>query len=666
MKTYRRLAAFSALSLLALLLAACGDTATPTVPPTTAAAIATTAAATTIAQTTAPATTTTATTTAPVTTASSTTAPAVTTAAASTTVASTTTAASTTVASATTAAPNPVTTVTTGLTAPFAYGVAAGDMTSDSAVLWTRTPTATSLTPQLALNQAFDNPVNLSSIQSSSASDFTVKVLATGLKPGTQYYYRFMDGSVSSPVGTFKTAYAPDQNEKVTLAFSGDADWKWKPYPILNELVKEKLDYFFFLGDLLYETTDLKGNSSVEDLNGYRFKYRENREPRANSATGMLPMRELYGAFGQYSVFDNHETGLSKADKTAPSYNEGGVQVNGQYVNQSDGFKARIQAYREYQPVRDELISGTGDARIDQTNRFYRAIPWGGNLETIILDDRSYRDSRLANSDDPKAASCDRTMLGSVQLKWLQDELLAAKQRKVVWKVVVVSSPMQELGRTSQIGGDLNGTKSWAGGYTCERNRLLKFIDDNAVDNVVFLTTDNHYTVINNLKYNTTPEDPKSPLKAARNSFEILTGPLGASAGNPTGLKVDIKGLPIREADRKTLAVWDGDAPNSDGQTKGLKQAGLDPIGLEADFPGLVADSVRATGSQPGTIEPLDFASFNTYGYAVLTFDATTLGVQVKGFPIVSDPATLLDAQAEKEYESRQAQEILSFQVKAQ
>ena len=430
MKTYRRVSAFSTLSLLALLLAACGDTATPTPAVVQTTVAATTAAPTTLATTTATPTTALAPTAAAPTTLAPTTAPVTTVPA--TTIAQTTAANTTTSATTTTAAPNPTTVITPALTAPFAYGVAAGDMTSDSAVLWTRTPIVTSLTPQLALNQAFDNPISLDSIQSSEASDFTVKVTATGLKPGTQYYYRFVDGLVSSPVGTFKTAYAPGQNEKVTMAFSGDADWKWKPYPILNALVKEKLDYFFFLGDLLYETTDLKGNTSVEDLNGYRFKYRENREPRANSASGMLPMRDLYSTFGQYSVFDNHETGLSKADKNAPSYNEGGVQVNGQYVNQSAGFKSRIQAYREYQPVRDELISGTGDARVDQTNKFYRAIPWGGNLETIILDDRSYRDSRLASSDDPKAASCDRTMLGSVQLKWVQDELLSAKQRKVV------------------------------------------------------------------------------------------------------------------------------------------------------------------------------------------------------------------------------------------
>jgi phosphodiesterase/alkaline phosphatase D-like protein len=103
------------------------------------------------------------------------------------------------------------------------------------------------------------------------------------------------------------------------MVFTGDADWKWKPYPILASLAQENADFFLFLGDLLYESTNYAGKSVVEGLSGYRFKYRENREPRANSASGMLPMRDLYAAFGQYSVFDNHETGMSMADRDAPA-----------------------------------------------------------------------------------------------------------------------------------------------------------------------------------------------------------------------------------------------------------------------------------------------------------------------------------------------------------
>jgi hypothetical protein len=76
-----------------------------------------------------------------------------------------------------------------------------------------------------------------------------------------------------------------------------------------------------------------------------------------------------------------------------------------------------------------------------------------------------------------------------------------------------------------------------------------------------------------------------------------------------------MQGLTRREADRKILDVWNGDTPNKDGKLQGLKQAGLDPIGLEPDFPGLDTASIRATGTPTGQVVPMDFASFNTYAY---------------------------------------------------
>ena len=51
--------------------------------------------------------------------------------------------------------------ITPALTGPFAYGVASGDMTSDSAVLWTRTPAAATVMPELSLTPAFENPQRL-------------------------------------------------------------------------------------------------------------------------------------------------------------------------------------------------------------------------------------------------------------------------------------------------------------------------------------------------------------------------------------------------------------------------------------------------------------------------------------------------------------------------
>lgn len=559
--------------------------------------------------------------------------------------------------------------ITPALTGPFAYGVASGDMTGDSAVLWTRTPGPATVIPELSLTQGFEQARTLSPATSTENSDFTVKVLASGLQPGTKYYYRFRGGRDVSPVGSFRTAYEPDQFAVVRLAFTGDADWRWRPFPILAAVAQENVDYFVFLGDLIYEFMDQEGKTVADDLQSYRFKYRENREPPRAFASGMLPMRDLYAAFGQYSVFDNHETGYSP-DPKAPRYNEGGAPFAGGFVNKTPGYKARIQAYKEYQPVREEIHAGATDALTDGTDRFYRAYSWGANVELIVLDDRSYRSARLNSSQHAEAASCNRTMLGPVQLRWFETALLAAKQRKAVWKLVVISSPIQELGSAAQIGFDMEGTKSWAGTYRCERNKILKFIDDNAIDNVVFLTTDNHFTAINNLNYEVVPDDPRSQRKPARNAFEIMTGPLGAVTATLPYIRAAVRkggaeGLGLRAADRKILSAWNGDNPDRDGKLMGLSQAGLDRIGLEPGFPGLDIASIRTAEGQTGVAEPLAFASFNSFSYAVLTLDQSHMLVQVKTMPSVSDPAALLKVEELREYEKQRPRDTLSFSVKA-
>lgn len=63
--------------------------------------------------------------------------------------------------------------ITPAITAPFAYGVASGDMTSESAVLWTRTPgliTATVI-PELSLTPSFDHAQALPEATTSDAGD---------------------------------------------------------------------------------------------------------------------------------------------------------------------------------------------------------------------------------------------------------------------------------------------------------------------------------------------------------------------------------------------------------------------------------------------------------------------------------------------------------------
>src|SRR5918995_6565531 len=76
----------------------------------------------------------------------------------------------------------------------FRHGVASGDPLSDRVILWTRVTPRGAETVQrvswlVARDEKFTNTVARGEVETGAARDFTVKVDATGLEPGTTYYY---------------------------------------------------------------------------------------------------------------------------------------------------------------------------------------------------------------------------------------------------------------------------------------------------------------------------------------------------------------------------------------------------------------------------------------------------------------------------------------------
>jgi alkaline phosphatase D len=71
-------------------------------------------------------------------------------------------------------------------------GVAAGDVTSTDAILWARADnggSTTRLTAQIATDPGFTNIVSALDGTTTAASDFTLKLDATGLSSNTRYYF---------------------------------------------------------------------------------------------------------------------------------------------------------------------------------------------------------------------------------------------------------------------------------------------------------------------------------------------------------------------------------------------------------------------------------------------------------------------------------------------
>ena len=516
-------------------------------------------------------------------------------------------------------------------------GVAAGDATDTSAIVWTRTVDSTTkqgivsnVTVQISTDPKFRKIFDSLKGVTKPSHDYTLKLDVKGLTSGTRYYYRFLttDGKLS-PVGTFKTAPAKTQKVAVRFGFSGDADGQWRPYPSTQDFNKLNLDYFVFIGDTIYETKSTGSEACTDPfanpkqaLADYYRKYREQLEPVTTG--GFSSLQRFFAAGGNYTLIDNHELGNKQfINGGAPAGTPAGIGVNASnptndvnttdtFINKTDGFKALVKAYSDYEPIREKIISASGDPRTDGTQQLYFAQQWGANSIFINLDDRSYRDIRIktaAGADDTgvRANNPQRTMLGKTQLNWFKQTLLNAQRNHVLWKIIAISSPIDE-------GGD-NGGKSWIGGYRAERNEVLKFIAENKIDNVVFLSTDDHQNRINELTYFADLNDPTSRTLVP-DAFTIVAGPIGASG--PDQIKVHsfsaIKLL-------------------TDGIVALQKAKGLNPLGLDSKFPGL-QNVFREGDPEADTLrQPVDFYTPDTFNYVTLDIsaDGKTLSVNTYG-----------------------------------
>ena len=382
----------------------------------------------------------------------------------------------------------------------------------------------------------------------------------------------------------------------------------------------------------------------------YEKKYRENFLPV--NVAGQNSLQVLYEAQGNYTTWDNHELGNRKyIDGGAPAGGSvGGAagtdmpsgrgvdardngagnpgNVNdaadllspsalaslGGFINKAIGFQTLQNVLFSYQPVADRgTINAPSDSRSDGTKRFYSAVQWGENALFVNTDSRSYRDIRLktanAAADDsgPRADNPDRTYLGATQFAWLKQTLLDAQNQGTTWKFVSVSDPVDQLG---PIGGALTGTittvntdsgKSYMGGYRAERNALLKFIADNHITNVVFLSTDDHQNRINELYYSPSGQTGmQSSYVRVPYAFSIVCGPLGAT-GPETITNHTFSNI-------KAIA---------DNLAAAQITAGVDPIGLQ-NYPGL-HDLIRSGDPTAGTSpQPVDFYSPDTFNFTVL------------------------------------------------
>jgi alkaline phosphatase D len=402
----------------------------------------------------------------------------------------------------------------------FTHGVASGEVTPVSAVLWTRVNGAASLRVTVQRISPGPGPKKLMRpVWATAGSDFTARVLVAPLTPDATYQYQFDGGGIVSQVGTFRTAPLPSVAKNLRFAYTGDSDGTqlggvpfFGAFGVLDAVRSEGPDFFIYHGDVIYSDSGvrtLRGQGPAMTLQEYRDTYKENREIAA--------LRDLLAATSAYLTWDDHEV-----------QND----YDGQTVDPAR-YVAGRQAFDEYLPTLDLPL--LRDPTCAGSPRF-GVFPWGSGADVILIDERSCRsgDAAAACLGDlaptlpsslrtlfglPAAppVGClgaifdpSRTMLGPVQKEVLKLVLLHSTAK---FKFVLSGLPIQQYWALPY--------DRWEG-YSAERNEILDFIRDNGIQNVVFLATDNHANFTNEVVIDAFTD----PQPIAR---EFVTGPIATN-----------------------------------------------------------------------------------------------------------------------------------------
>lgn len=325
----------------------------------------------------------------------------------------------------------------------FAQGVASGDPDSQSVILWTRYEAKRALTFEISEIETFARVVSSAQVTPSADNDWTVRVLAAGLKPATTYWYRFTDGAGNgSRIGRTRTAPAPSDARPVTFAFVSCQNMNLGAANAYRKMIfqdarkpeDQQLGFVLHLGDFFYEMVwypedkktyyartvreivrypkgEKHSNYHVPvDVDDYRAIYR--------AYLADPDLADARARFAFVCMWDNHEFSW-QGWQSLVNYGQDWFSAQTRKV-------AAAKAWFEYQPARirgpkdwnrfdapkvadtpvttfDENGLGTEPNNLSAINalRLYRTLNYGANVDVILTDNRSYRSKSF--NDDPES-----------------------------------------------------------------------------------------------------------------------------------------------------------------------------------------------------------------------------------------------------------------------
>lgn len=499
--------------------------------------------------------------------------------------------------------------------ATFPNGVASGDVTQRSAVLWARHITA-GTTLRFDVVTADDPATVIASATGTvEAALKPVKVSITDLAPNTDYFFRVMDDT-DMLMGQFRTAAAA--GTKRGLRFGAAGDWRGElaPYTVIRNAAERELEFFIGLGDTIYADiiSPAIESAQAETIEEFRLKHNEVYGPRFD----INYWADLRAVTPFIPTIDDHEVTNDFAGGAAPSTDRRFDQ-QGTFLNETKLYQNGMQAFFEYNPIED-TVWDVEDPRMAGKPKIYRAFRYGDDAALMVLDNRGFREQPLEEPTDftalgdilaylNDAVSLERTMLGHAQREALLNDLQAAHDAGVTWKFIITPEPIQNLGPV--------GSSDRFEGYAFERAQILSYIAENNITNVVFIAADIHGTVVNNVVYRTNPLGDD----IATGAFEISTG--SVAFYEPFGQVVISLGQAVGIVDADTAAAYRAaDIAGREAIMEGLLNAQIVPLG----YPAIGLDDAEEIDAE---LLKGRWLQTSTFGWSEFEIDADTQALTI-------------------------------------
>lgn len=407
---------------------------------------------------------------------------------------------------------------TLAVTGPFRHGVASGDPLGTAVILWTRVTLSAAATPgsgrgpavpvvwEVAADRAFTRVLKQGHVTTSATVDHTVKVDVTGLKPYTQYFYRFRALGRVSPVGRAQTAGDDGRLHALRMALVSCSNYTggyFTPYRYVAR--RTDLDLVLHLGDYFYEYGNGDDRYGPETLRGKRdhvpavepVTLAQYRARHGHYKTDP-DLQAAHAAHPWIVIFDDHEV-------TDNTWAEGAVN----HQDKEGSFRGRraaaYRAYFEWMPIRRP------DRR---STRFWRRFSFGPLADLSVIETRQHRSEQVAGAagslfgydtaalNDPK-----RQIMEPAQMAWLAKGLQDGSRR---WHLLGnqtvfarVAAPHDLPGRDAlvaagiPVGAGVFNTDQWDG-YGDDQLEVLRAMAGSTADTVV-LTGDIHSSWANDL-----------------------------------------------------------------------------------------------------------------------------------------------------------------------